>query len=215
MDDSGDLQLVGRTELASWLNLTTMRVSQLVEEGILTKASRGKYPLKQCVQGYLTYIKEAATGRGRTSEISEEKLLTARLERRRRELEFAAVEGSLITVESHEAAITEALDLVRTNLRTIPGSVGPRLVGLDDARDVVAILAPAVDDAMRSIVAEADRRSQDDTLPPDLPGRGALLRHGLTTLTDLLMVPDLLSVPGIGAKTEKKIQAWVKETTRP
>ena len=209
--DSDEVQYVGRKELASWLKLTTMRITQLVEEGVIPRAGRGKYPLKLCLQGYIDHLRAMAEGRGRTTELADEKLLTARLERRRRELEFAEAEGSLITVQAHESAITEALDLVRSNLRNLPGSVGPRLVGLDDARDVVAILAPAVDDAMRSIVAEAERRSQDDTLPEDLPGRRALLHQGITTLTDLLMVPDLQEVPRIGPKTAEKIHAWVQE----
>jgi hypothetical protein len=213
LGDNGEIHHVGLKELATWMGVTTRRVIQMVEEGIIPKAGRGKYPLKQCMIGYVTHLQQMTEKRGSTSELSEEKLLTARIERKRRELEYAAVEGSLITVEAHEQAIAEALDLVRSNLRNLPGSVGPRLVGLDDARDVVGILAPAVDDAMRSIVAEADRRSQDDTLPDDLPGRRALIEHGVTTLTDLLMVPDLQTVPRIGPRTEKRIQAWMREMT--
>ena len=214
MGENGEIRHVGRKELAGWLRVTPIRITQLVEEGVIPKAGRGKYPLKQCVTGYLDYLRDRIEGRGRTSELSEEKLLTARLERKRRELEFATTEGSLITVESHEATVTEALDLVRSNLRNLPGSIGPRLVGLDDPRDIVAILAPAVDDAMRNIVAEAERRSEDDSLPPDLPGRRRFQRYGVTTLTDLLMLPDLSIVPGVGAKTAAKVQGWIRETTR-
>jgi hypothetical protein len=204
---------VGLNELTTWLDLTTRRVIQLVDEGVIPKEGKGRYPLKQCVLGYLAYLRGLAEGRGRTSELNQEKLLTARIERKRRELEYAEAEGSLITVESHRAALAEAFDLVRSNIRNLPGAIAPRLVGLDDARDVQAILIPSVDDALRAIISEAERRIEDDTLPVDLPGRTQLLAHGVSSLTDLLEVPDLRAVRGIGTKTEAKIKAWIRDTT--
>src|SRR5690554_4944951 len=42
------------------LNLTERRLQQLAREGIIPKAAHGKYPLVQCVQGYIRYLQQLA-----------------------------------------------------------------------------------------------------------------------------------------------------------
>lgn len=209
-----EIQYVGLKELASWMDRSTRRVIQLVEEGVIPRAGRGKYPLKACQLGFIRHLTALSEGRGRTSELSEEKLLSARLERRKKELEFATAEGSLITLEAHERALEEAFLLVRSNIRNLPGAVAPRLVGLDDARDIQRVLVPAVDDALRAIVSEAEKLIGSDDLPADLPGRKPLIKHGVVSLSHLLDVPDLEEVPGIGPKTALRIEEWITEASR-
>jgi len=211
MAKSNGVTHVGLNELASWLGVTTRRCIQMVEEGIVLKDGRGRYRLKESVLNFIAHQKRLAEGTGRKSDLSEEKLLTARIERKRRELEFATQEGSLITVESHKAAMAEAFDMVRSNIRNLPGSIAPRLVGLDDARDVQAILSPAVDDALRAIVRESKQRVSDDGLPPDLPARKQLQGAGINSLSDLLDLPALTEVPGIGKARAKRIREWMED----
>lgn len=54
--------LVDVTMLSRLLNLTPQRVSQLTKEGVIPKASRGKYPLIQCVQGYIKFLQARVNG---------------------------------------------------------------------------------------------------------------------------------------------------------
>jgi phage terminase Nu1 subunit (DNA packaging protein) len=211
MEDGNGITYVGLNELTSWLGLTSRRVIQMVEEGIIIKEGRGKYPLKVCITSYIEHLKRQAEGTGRRSELGEEKLLTARIERKRRELEYAEHEGSLVTVESHRAAMAEAFDLVRSNIRNLPGSVAPRLVGIDDPRDIQQILAPAVDDALRAIVRDAKKRIADEGLPEDLPARKQLEAAGIKDLADLLEVPSLTNLQGIGPKRASQIRAWMED----
>ena len=201
-------RFVGSQELAEWLGVTTRRIQQLAVEGVLPREGRGRYPLKICVKTYCDWKDQLLLKRGTSSELSEEKLLTARLERRTRELVFAEAEGSLITVAHHERVMGEAFSMVRQNIRNLPGALAPRLAGLDDPRDVERILVPAIDDALRSIVA-AGLAMADDTLPDDLPGKKALARAGVKTITGLLALGDLNDVPGIGAKTGEGILEWM------
>lgn len=211
MASSNGVTHVGLNELASWLGVTTRRCIQMVEEGIVIKDGRGRYRLKQSVTNYIEQLRRMAEGTGRKSDLSHEKLLTARIERRRKELEFAQEEGALVTVESHRAAMAEAFALVRSNIRNLPGSVAPRLVGLDDARDVQQILSPAVDDALRAIVKKAKLRISDDDLPPDLPARKQLKAAGITSLPRLLDVEEFTSLPGIGRVRAARIRAWMED----
>ena len=213
MTDSNGVTYVGLNVLAEWMGLTTRRVLQMIEEGIVIKEGRGKYPLQANVTNYIEHLKRLAEGTGKRSELGHEKLLTARIERMRRELEYAQQEGSLVTVESHRAAMAEAFDLVRSNIRNLPGAIAPRLVGLDDARDVQQILAPAVDDALRAIVTKAEARIGDDGLPEDLPARNQLRDAGITSLIELLEIEELTILPGIGKARAAQIQAWMGDRT--
>lgn len=209
IEGANGVGVVGLNELATWVGLTARRIVQLVEEGVMVKHGRGQYPLKQNILAYISHLQGLAQRTVGKSELSEEKLLTARIERRRRELEYAQQEGSLITVESHKEAMAEALDLVRSNIRNLPGAIAPRLVGVDDARDVQAILAPAVDDALRSIVTKANDRVADNTLPREIPGYRQLRTAGIETLDALLDIEDLTSIPGIGPARSERMRRWM------
>ncbi len=201
-------QLVGAAELANWLECTPRRLQQLVTEGVIERTSRGRYPVKRCVQQYCRYHDQLLMKTGVSSELNEEKLQMARLERRRRELEFAKLEGSLITQEHHERVLVIAFSLVRKNVRNLGGALSPRLVGLDHARDVERILVPALDTALRSVVIKGQSMAEEE-LPDDVPGRKALVLAGVTTITELMAVGDLTSIPGIGPRTRAGVLEWV------
>ena len=179
---------------------------------MLPRKGRGEYPLRECIAQYIRYLRRMVDGKTSKSQLSEEKLLTARLERKRKELDLARHEGSLIHVDDHVKAMAEAFDLVRSNIRNLPGSLAPRLTGLEDARDVQAILVREVDDALRAIVKDAqDRMEEPVGLPDDLPGRRQLEKAGVTDLVDILAVEDFTIYPGIGQATAKKLRAWLEE----
>lgn len=205
-------EYVGLNVLAEWLGLTQRRVIQLVDEGVVEKKGRGQYHLQTNIARYIDYLRQMAEAGGKKTDLSHEKLLTARIERRRRELEYAQIEGTLITVDSHKAALAKAFDLVRSNVRNLPGALAPRLVGLEDPREVQQILVREIDDALRAIVSKAQRRAEDtEGLPEDLPGRRALVAHGVVSLVDLLDLEELTDVPGVGKATARKIRAWLEE----
>lgn len=203
---------VGLKDLAEWLKLTQRRVIQLVDEDVIPKAGRGKYPLRACVTNYIVYLRKQAEGTTSKSELTEEKLLTARVKRKRRELEYAEYEGRLIDIESHKAAMAEAFDFVRSNIRNLPGTLAPRLVGMDDARDIQRVLVAEVDEALRAIVTGAKRQiEENEGLPDDVPGRTRLISAGIETLDDLLDVENLTDLHGVGPVTAKKVRLWLEK----
>lgn len=202
--------LVSAPELGEWLNLTPRRIQQLVHEGVLERAARGRYPLKSCVQAYTRYQDGQIMRTGSSGELSDEKLRMARLERRRKELEFERLQGELITVEHHERVMADVLAMVRRNVRNLPGTLSQRLAGLDEPRDVNRILGPALDNALRSIVAEGERLGQE-ALPDEVPGRAALIEGGVTTISELMSHPDLTLIDGIGPKTAQKLRVFMAD----
>ena len=46
---------VGVEDLATALNLKRRRVSQLVQQGILPPAQKGRYDVVECLKAYVTY----------------------------------------------------------------------------------------------------------------------------------------------------------------
>lgn len=201
---------VGAQELADLFGVHVRRIYQLVHEHVIPKGARGQYDLLECVRGYITLLQRVAEGKGRTVELGEEKLLSARLARRKLELEFAALEGSVVTVEHHKSVMGTAFLLVRTNMRNLAGTLPPRLAGLDEPRDVQRILIEAIDLALRSVI-DASKELLSDELPPGFPGERALRKHGVERLSELMRVGDLEEVPGIGPATKERILDWLSQ----
>jgi len=196
--------------IAKILGLTPRRVQQLANEGVVRRTGRDSYDLVASVQGYIQYWEDRAKGRHVTSELDEEKLLKARLDRRKKELEVQEMEGQLIRVEHFEQVLSESLSSLRRNLRNLPGAVATLLVGLEDPRDVQEVLPSSIDDALRSIVEKAGRVFDDD-LPPDVPWRDLLVEGEITSWTDLQARADSLrEIDGIGPARERDIIEWMK-----
>ena len=55
--DEPDITYPAKT-IAALLMITDRRVRQLAQEGIIPKASRGRYPLTGCVHGYINYLQK-------------------------------------------------------------------------------------------------------------------------------------------------------------
>jgi phage terminase Nu1 subunit (DNA packaging protein) len=92
-----------RDVIAKLLDITPARVNQLVNEGVIPKTARGRYPLVGAVQGYIRYL------RARTvkSEIPaddidprRERALLNKAQRLRVELETAEKRGKLLPAET-------------------------------------------------------------------------------------------------------------------
>ena len=127
--------------IARLLNLSERRVRQLSAEGVIPKASRGRYELIGAVQGYTRYLRDLALKAevGTTDYRSER----ARLVKARADLaEMEAAEKREDLIPAHEvtAAWTEIVVLIRSRLLTIPDKVAPLVHEtntIPEARDVI------------------------------------------------------------------------------
>ena len=93
---------VDRKTLASLLDLTTMRIDQLVREGHIQKSGRGRYPLEASVRGYIKFLK--GTIAGQTKSASSNRAQDARaaeIERRmaREDREIISLAEALTTID--------------------------------------------------------------------------------------------------------------------
>jgi phage terminase Nu1 subunit (DNA packaging protein) len=147
--------LVPASEIGRVLGLTVRRVGQLAAEGIIPKASRGRFPLGRSVQGY---VASAKAGRS----VSAEAKRLAAAKARAAELHAARLENRLIEFDDVLAINAEILGVFRSELGGIPAAATRDLAV---RASIEAALNSALDRcAARFDSAQADLRSGRDPL---------------------------------------------------
>ena len=137
--------------ISKLLLLTPRRVNQLVNEGILPRAERGRYELVPVVQAYIKYLREKAV-RG---DISDDyanhrtRLLKARADMA--EMEQAQLMDQLIPAADVEKAWGEVLAACRARLLNLPTKVAPEVFAADNLVHVKALLKQSVYEALNEL----------------------------------------------------------------
>lgn len=106
--------------IAKLLDLTPRRVNQLVNEGVIPRAERGRYELVPAVQGYIRYLKTKAINADVSTEDSEHKrrLLKARADIA--EMEAERLSGDLVEAASVQKTWIDLMALVRARMLALP-----------------------------------------------------------------------------------------------
>jgi phage terminase Nu1 subunit (DNA packaging protein) len=137
--------------IAKLLVLTPRRVNQLVGEGIIPRAERGRYELVPAVQGYVKYLREKAI-RG---DISDDyanhrtRLLKARADMA--EMEQAQLENKLIPSADVEKAWGEVLNACRSKLLSVPTKTATEVFAAESLNEVKAILKQGIYEAINEL----------------------------------------------------------------
>ena len=124
---------VSQSNLARAIGVTSGRVSQLIQEGIVLrddKDARGGVFLVQSIRNY------GALKNGRVADDDEEdidyiseKAKHERIKREIAELRLAKMEGSVYAAKTVELVLTEMLSNLRTQLLGLPSKLAPQLEG--------------------------------------------------------------------------------------
>ena len=198
-------------QLGELLELTPRRVQQLATEGVFPKIDRGRYPLVECVRAYIQYWQERAEGRFTENELDQTRLQREQLEVRKRAVQVAKAEGSVVTLEDHEEVIVKLLSSVRSVLLALPGSWGSRIIGIKDPVEGLEVMKRCADEiveavAYMSIDFEIEEPEELEEIPADFPGARALNAAGITTMEKLRGLDDFTMVKGIGEKTAERLE---------
>ncbi len=121
-------------ELATHLDLSTTRVSQLKAAGILPDAPRGKHDLDACRVAYIRYIREIAAGRGSKDgavDLVAERARLTKAQAENMERKNAIQDGEYLEARSFHIMATSAFTIVRTRLLAVPSKLAPQLVGIE------------------------------------------------------------------------------------
>lgn len=147
---------VTEVELAEYLGLSTRRIRQLYKEGVVIKSQRGRYDLKQSVLGYINSIRQQEKKMNDSIEklkITKEatSLQHEQLKKRKTELQVQEMEKKLHRSEDVEFFWNTMVIAAKSRLTSIPVKCSPLLVGIEDRKEIQAILKREVAEALNEI----------------------------------------------------------------
>ena len=127
--------------ISKLLDLTPQRVRQLVNEGVIPRANRGRYELVPAVRGYIKYLRDRAIGKGgeQSSDIAVARTRLIQENAERAAMENAKSRGDLILAPLLVKALEQTFTAFAARIEAIPRKAIPRLktVSGDTAREKV------------------------------------------------------------------------------
>ena len=127
---------VSASVLGNIFGVTDRRIRQMAEEGIVVRASKGRYKLVDSLKNYLLTLKLTAEGVGveltdGEINIDEEKALHERVKRHISELKLQVMKGSLHEAKDVERVMMDMLAAFKTKIMGIPSKTAPVLENRD------------------------------------------------------------------------------------
>lgn len=145
--------------IAKLLNVSDRRVQQMVKEGIIPKAQRGKYDLIACVQGYVKYLQDLAFGKDMVPtdvHTTRARLQTAQADIA--EMEVAQLKERLLDAGKVAGWWAKIIGNAKQNLLAIPSKVAPELLVCKTAAQIKAKLQAMIHEALAGL-SEYDPRA--------------------------------------------------------
>ena len=134
--------------VADWLALTTRRVRQLRDEGVISERLPGLYEMKATVTRYIMYLRK---GSGKT-DLNDERALLTRAKREAADMENDLRRGALHSSEEIEKGIKTMCLNIRGKLLLLPAKLSPRLAQMGgDQAGVFDEMKRAVDEALEEL----------------------------------------------------------------
>lgn len=128
---------VNSATLEKMIGVSDRRIRQLAEEGIVVRAAKGRYKLKDSIMNYILTLKVAMEAAGTDSpdgelDLEEEKAIHERVKRHISELKLQVMKGELHRSGDVERVMTDMLVSIRARLLAMPTKLAPLLVARND-----------------------------------------------------------------------------------
>ena len=139
-------------DICKILDLTPQRVSQLVNEGIIPRHSRGRYELVKVVRAYIKYLRERALRadiKGDDYAAHRARLTKARADMA--EMEREQIQEQLVPAGDIERAWVDVTQNMRQKLLAFPQRVAPEVYAAEKLVEVKNILKDNIYDALKEI----------------------------------------------------------------
>jgi phage terminase Nu1 subunit (DNA packaging protein) len=142
---------VGSSDLATILGITTRRVEQLANKGILKREGRGSFDLADNVQAFVAHRESVIAaehgvgdfGRAR-ADLYRERAKMARLQREE-------IEGSLIPTGEVIAMNTSIAAVIKQRMLAVGPKLAPRLTGLRTPAEAQAIVSTEIEEGLTEL----------------------------------------------------------------
>lgn len=179
-------KLVDSKTIAALFGVTTRRVQQLAQEGIIVATKQGnanKYDLLPTIQRYIKHLTEKANGRepSKKDAETEGRKLEAEADLKRHKADMAALqlkelEGKMHRSEDVEAVMTDLVYTIRSMLMALPGRL---------AMDVVRVkTAPEASEVIRAEVYKVLEELAGYKYDPEEYARRVRDREGWSEVSD-------------------------------
>lgn len=147
---STDAKYVDSKTLAALFGVTTRRVQQLAQEGVITATRKGnsnRYELMPTIQQYIKFLSEKAGNRQSSkggAEIEGRRLeAEADLKRNKADisgLQLRELEGKMHRSEDVEAVMTDLVYTIRSMLMALPGRLAVDVVAAESSAEASEII---------------------------------------------------------------------------
>lgn len=129
-------ETVPTATLADMLGVSLRTVGELAQKGILTKASRGNWPLRESVRAYCAHLREQAAGRSGSSTLTAERIRAVKEQADKLAMANAVARGEMLPARQVQSEWASILRDVRAALLAVASRCGaalPHLTGHDVA----------------------------------------------------------------------------------
>ena len=147
-------QTVTRPVIAQLLDVSQGRIDQLVMEG-MPKAARGKYEPLACVNWFIEFWRERATGTDASLDDIRKKLIVSQTEKN--ELDNAARKGELLPANDVTMAVQQIAVICSTRMDGLGARLAVDLASESDPARIETLVRKETRDIRRSIAQEIER----------------------------------------------------------
>lgn len=146
--------LITSRALGTLLSLTSERVRQLEDEGLLqsvTKSGKKYFDLTPSVQAYIEYIKSKDTLTAdilTAAQIQQADLRYKSARAGKMELELAELKGQMHRAEDVETVVSDMIARIRSSILALPGRLAVDTAEAKTPMETSAIIKAAVDDLL-------------------------------------------------------------------
>jgi len=157
-------------KLASVLGVSSRRVQQLADDGVVIRVSHGKYDLAASVQGYVEFVKASAAGPQDEDAkgLEREKIRLTKARADEAELRLTILRGDAVMMPDVEDLIADEYGALRQGLTQYPAKVASRASLMNDAPAIQALLTDALEETLGALTADRDDGRKPRTR--ELPG---------------------------------------------
>lgn len=143
---------VNATVLSDILGVSDRRIRQLAEEGILVRASKGRYKLIESIKNYIVTLRisndGAAGGISEDLDLDEEKAKHEVVKIQMSQLKLQLMKGEVHKSEDVRAVMSDMLVAFRSRLMNHPAKSAPVLANMYDAGQIQTYLEKEMSDAL-------------------------------------------------------------------
>jgi len=149
-----------QVEIAEHLDLTSRRVRDLKNAGILPKpVKKGQWDLDACRVAYIRHLRKVASGHqpeGGDLDLTGERAKLTREHRIAQEMKNAETVGELVRIEDVLDLVGRDYSNLRTRLLSIPPKLAPEVILIDTTNDAKEVIEGAVKDALAELSSDTD-----------------------------------------------------------